>query len=120
MVTASLLILAVIFWILYVRAHVFDYEFWFVFLATAFSMLSIIAIIFFLSSEQNYYRYLEKRKSIEFTIQNARESGNHEDAGIVLILKEYNEDLSVRKYNNTLFLFDEFIDDRFDELELLR
>lgn len=85
-----------------------------------FAIVSAIAFILLSLKSYDYNLLFEKRKSIEFTVQSAKESGNHDDPWVVFILKEYNEDLSVRKYNNTLFLFDEFIDDRFDELELLR
>ena len=91
-------------------------------------MLIVIGSMFLLgsliasgTSSYNFKKFKIQRDSFEQTLKTARENGNPiETAAIVKEVSNWNIELASAKFDNTIFLLDEYIDDRIESLEPIK
>lgn len=78
---------------------------------------SVSMAILLIMSPFKYELHLVKRNALISTLEEARYVESHfEKAGAISKVIMYNQELAERQYENTLWLFDPAVDDRFMEL----
>ena len=71
--------------------------------------------------EYSYEKFVMERNSFEETLKTSRESNHeYETAAIVKEIVIWNQRLSEKKFDNKSLLFDQYIDDRFEDLEPIK
>ena len=84
-------------------------------LAGAFLMLHIVA---WSLQEHHHNLFVQKRNAFEMTLNNARENDRPlERAAITKKVADWNVELAERKYRNTIWAADPYIDDRINNLK---
>ena len=74
-----------------------------------------------LTVSYDYKVFVQERNAFEQTLKNSRETGNeYETAAIVKDVADWNTRLAQKQYDNTTLWFDQFIDDRFDDLKPIK
>ena len=69
----------------------------------------------------NYEIFVTHRTAFEQTLKDSRESGNElEAAAIIKEVAKYNVRLADQKYDNKTLFFDQYIDDRFEDLKPIK
>jgi hypothetical protein len=72
-------------------------------------------------SYYDYNQFKTQRNAFEQTLKSARANGNqYETAAIVKEVAEWNIKLASKKYDNTIWVFGQYIDDRIDSLNPIR
>lgn len=99
----------------------YDYDFLGVIMCVVFGFVFVFHTIAWCLSSYEYGLFVEKRNAFEQTLKEARENGNeYETAAIVREVSEWNIDLAERKYDNKTLFFDQYIDDRIEDLEPIK
>jgi len=82
-----------------------------------FGIWLIVHSISLATVEYNYEMYLVKRNAFEQTLKNTRANGNpYETAAIVESVAYWNESLAKYQFQNKTFYYNQFIDNRFNNL----
>ncbi len=85
-----------------------------------FGIIFIFHIIFWSASGYQYEIFIKERSAFEVTLDTSREKERiYENAAIISKVTEWNSELSVMKYDNSLWLFDCYIDDRIEKIEFI-
>lgn len=85
------------------------------------SMFLLIHLISVFLVSYEYEIFVEKRNAFEQTLNESRKSTNpYETAAIVKEISEWNKELAERKYDNKTILFDQYIDNRIDDLDYIK
>ena len=75
-------------------------------------------LYFWLTSTIVYEQFRIKRQAFVYDLNNSRKNNRElESATILKDISQWNQDLASFKYQNTLWLIDDYIDDRIDTLE---
>lgn len=81
----------------------------------------ILHVILWAIASYNYNIFLTDRTAFVETLANARESGNQiELAAITRNVSEWNENLAEMKYNSTIFLLRDYVDQRVKFLQPIK
>lgn len=117
-ITVALIILGIFLMIRY------DFEVWSVagvIVAFASAMYLIGHLVVWNLVEYDYGMYKTQRESFEQTLQASRESDNpYESAAIVKEVAAWNTQLARLKYKNNTLFWDQYIDDRIEDLEPIK
>ena len=109
-------------------AYLFDYErldnFIFSFLGIILAILMgiylSIHILCWSTASYGYEVYIIERKSFIETLEKSRADYNPlERATVMLDISKWNQGLLKDKYKNKLFLLDDYIDDRIENIEII-
>lgn len=90
-------------------------------LVFASAVLLFFHAVYVIAAPYDYGQFEAKRNAFETTLNEARATGNQMEA--VAILKEvaeWNADLASRKYDNSTFLFGQYVDDRIETLKPIK
>jgi len=69
----------------------------------------------------NYESFVNRRNAFVETLENSRENGNdYETATIVKDISHWNERLAEQKFDNTTLYFDQYIDDRWENIKPIK
>ena len=86
-----------------------------------FGLWSVIHLICILTVSYSYELFVVKRDAFEKTLNDSRKNGNqYETAAIVKEVSEWNTKLAEYKYDNNTLYFDQYIDDRIEDLEPIK
>ena len=103
---------------IYLINKVWEYDIFGGFMAVIFGVWLVIHAISLLTVSYEYELFVAKRNAFEKTLNDSRKNGNeYETAAIVKQVAEWNVRLAEYKYDNTTLYFDQFIDDRVEDLE---
>lgn len=81
----------------------------------------VMAFVFLMFKGYNYNEFKSRKQAIEQTIRYSRQHGSEiERAAIIQKMTVINEVLAHMKYQNSIFLMDEFIDDRIDTMQFIK
>lgn len=95
-----------------------DYDVLGVFMVVIFGILLLLHVVGLSLKSYNYGKLIEERNSFEMTLQYSRENSNqYESAAIAKEVIEFNRKLTVMKYDNKTWLFNQYIDDRIQDVE---
>lgn len=90
-------------------------------MAIGFSIYLIIHIIGISMAKIDYEQFLVKRNAFIETIDKARKNPNFiENTNLTEKVAEFNVTLAIKKHDNKIFLFKDYIDDRFEKLEPIK
>lgn len=89
------------------------------------SIVSGVWLFFFIlltsMSSYEYERFMVRRSAFEQTLNECRLNGNqYETAAIVKEVSEWNESLAENKLDNSKFLMETYVDDRFESLKPIK
>jgi predicted ferric reductase len=95
------------------------------FLGTLIAIVSVLYLIFHILlwsfSSVNYNLFVTRRQAFAETLERARQDNNSlELASISREISEFNQILAQLKYENSLFFLQDYVDDRFMDLEPIR
>ena len=115
----TLIILTIIVAIgVYLSRKAYEYDILGVAIVLIFGIWLIVHTLCILTVSYSYERFVVKREAFVKTLNSSRENGNqYETAAIVKEVAEWNTKLAEYKYDNKTFWFDQFIDDRVEDLE---
>ena len=72
-------------------------------------------------SSYNYDKFVVRRNAFEQTLNECRLNGNqYETAAIVKEVSDWNQQLAENKLDNSKFLMDTYVDDRFEQLKPIK
>ena len=102
----------------YLTYRGWDYEVLGGVMAAVFGIWALIHLLCILTVSYSYELFVVKRDAFEKTLNDSRKNGNqYETAAIVKEVAEWNTKLAEYKYDNNTLYFDQFIDDRIEDLE---
>lgn len=82
------------------------------------SILLLIHLLCWGFASYDYNQFKTQRNAFEQTLKSARANGNqYETAAIVKEVAEWNVKLASKKYDNTIWFFDQYVDDRIGSLD---
>jgi hypothetical protein len=90
------------------------------FLIIIFGAIFIVHIIACSLSKYQHDLFLQKRDAFELTLKDSRDSKKElETAAILKNVSEWNIELAEKKFDNSTFLLDCYIDDRIESVEYI-
>jgi len=96
----------------------YDYDVIGIIMSLIFGLWFIMHIILWATSSYSYNVFLVKRESFVKTLESARKNKSQfELTSLTIEISNWNQQLASNKYDNTLFLLDDYIDDRIDNLK---
>jgi len=98
-----------------------NYEFLGIIIACTAWIYWILHIVFWLTSSYDYEKFVVERNSFVESLEYARKNGNEiELASITREVSEWNKQLASSKYDNTVFLLSDYVDNRVQTLDPIR
>lgn len=90
-------------------------------LSVVFGIYLVIHILMWSINSFKYKNFVTKRDAFEQTLKDSRLNGNpYESAAIMKEVADWNIKLASMKYQNTLFLAKDYINDKVDNLEPIK
>ena len=103
---------------IYIIKTSWDYEGLGILMSVIFGVCLLIHTIGILKVNYDYGIFVVKRDAFEKTLTESRKKGNDfETAAIVKEVAEWNVKLAEYKYDNTIWYFDQYVDDRIESLD---
>jgi len=99
----------------------YDYELLGIIIFVCSGFYLLIHILLWSIASYEYNKFSTKRKAFVETLQYARENeSKFELASITREVSEWNQQLASSKYDNSVFLLKDYVDDRISSLEPIR
>lgn len=119
MTLASIFLVVIIVSIILVKV-LEEHSFWFLLLAAFCIIFFIVSFIGLCTRSVRYEEFVSEREGFIITLEAARKNNREiESAAIVHKVAEWNEKLSLMKYEQTGFFFGDFTDERIKDLPFI-
>ena len=93
-------------------------DFFFLLIGMVGAIPIMLHVVMWSCAPREYERFVAQRSAFERTLENARNHGNpYESAAILTEITEWNIELANRKYTNSRFWSDCYVDDRTEFLQ---
>lgn len=87
----------------------------------SFTFALLFHLAFWLTASYGYNIFFTERTAFEQTLNEARKNGyKYETAAIIKDVGEWNKKLAKAKYNNSIWFFDPYVDDRVEQLQPIK
>jgi hypothetical protein len=117
----TIILLAILLIGIYIANKSYNFDLLGIVLSTVSGLYLVMHLLFWALASYDYNLFVEKRNSFVFTLESSRENKRDlESAAILKEISDWNQELASQKYNNTLFLLDDYIDDRIEYLEPIK
>lgn len=117
----SIILLLIISFGIYLLQSSYQYDILGFTLSFVFGIVLIMHVLFWSVSGYEYNRFFAKRQAFVETLEYARKNNNQlELASLTREVSKWNQDLAELKYNNTVFLLDDYVDDRIMDLKSIK
>jgi preprotein translocase subunit SecF len=83
-------------------------------------ILFIVSLLVVLTKGYEYNKFKHQKEAIEQTINYSRENNINENYTVTEKIIEWNSELSKKQYQNTIWILDEYIDDRIMDLKPIK
>ena len=96
----------------------YDYDVLGGIMATIFGIWLLISSYLLLTVSYHFELFVVERDSFENTLNSVRKNGNeYETVAVIKEVAEWNRRLARDKYDNTTWFYDQYIDDRINDLK---
>jgi hypothetical protein len=120
MATFAILLILVLAGI-YLATKTYDYDFLGIVIAVFAGVFLIIHTVAWSLASYDYNVFVVKRQAFVDTLKEARTNGSEiELAAIIKDISEWNQKLAEYKYVDSIFLLDDYVDDRINDLEPIK